>query len=151
MMSTPCRWTISRRRCSATPRLVRLRCTTASARSGRTRDSPAPRWQSRDLVARARELQALDRQIAAVDDEGRAGHVARLVRCQEEDDVGDLARLSDAAERVRALDPLEEVLDLGAVHAREVAAKHGRVDRAGYDRVHADPVAADLRRERPRR
>ena len=49
-------------------------------------------------------LELLDTEVAAVDHDVLAGHVGRLVRAEEDDDVRDLGGCADAAERVRALD-----------------------------------------------
>src|SRR3954452_23146734 len=66
----------------------------------------------------------LDREVAAVDDDGRARDVARGVRGEEDDDIGDLLRGADAAERVCAGDLSQEAVGLFAVHPGQVAVEH---------------------------
>src|SRR3954462_3817053 len=76
----------------------------------------------------------------AIDDHGRAVHVARALRSNERDDVGGFGKRADAAHRAVA-----HVL-LAARRWQVVA--HARIEDTGGDAVHGDAVAADLLRER---
>ena len=78
------------------------------------------------------------RQHAAIDAHGFAGHERGLVREQEGDDFGDLARLRAAAERVHGVDLFVERCGIGIEVDRP--AQHRRFDRAGRDAEDAHAV-----------
>ena len=81
-------------------------------------------------------------QIAAVDRDHGAGHVARVVGEEERDHVGDLLRRAPAAGR----DPR---VDLASAPVLERVG-HVGLDVAGRDRVDADAAAGELVRQRLR-
>src|SRR4029079_7176899 len=61
---------------------------------------------------------ALCRRPAAIDHDGLTIHVARLVRQQEQDDIGDLVRLALARSRYLARQPVR--IDADTTHGRRV-------------------------------
>src|SRR5579884_1778994 len=64
----------------------------------------------RSVVVMAEIPLALERRVAAVDEDGRAGHERGLVAGQEHGQVGHLRRVGDAAHRRQADDALDELL-----------------------------------------
>src|SRR5512137_2818953 len=81
---------------------------------------------------------------AAVDDQARPGHEARIVRRQEHDALGDVVGDTQPADRMQAERRLACLLDVvGALltgpHDEGLLA-HVGLDQAGMDRVDADPV-----------
>src|SRR5262245_37686227 len=84
----------------------------------------------------------LARGPAAVDRKHDAGHVGGLVRREEENGLGDLARLADAAEK--------RVFDLAPVERLAGQRRGARADRAGCQRVHADVMGAIVVRDAAR-
>src|SRR5215217_5911956 len=103
-----------------------------SSRSGAPGDA---RTAARMVVTRASVHQEAARGV----DRG-AGDVPRVVRGEEHDRPGHLGRLRDVAQgRLLA----HVLVDLG----REAGEEHGRVDLAGGDAVHGDPVRAERPRE----
>src|SRR5215471_4379191 len=82
-----------------------------------------------------------DRGVAAVHRQGRAGYVARLWRREENNSLGDLARVRGSAQRCR-----------GAQLFQRVAERAGSALRAGgpgRDGVDTNPVGAEGRRPGP--
>ena len=89
-------------------------------------------------------LHSSDRASAAVDQDGRAGDVRGAVGGEEADDVAELARRAEPAERdLRELLRRRPVVAVELGHAR-------RVDPPGRDAVDGDPVRPELARERLR-
>src|SRR3569832_1331291 len=70
--------------------------------------------------------------LAAIDDDGRAGHVGAGVRRQQPQRSTEIALIAEASLRHLAL-------DLRARFAVEVSIVHLGLEPAGRDRVHAEP------------
>src|SRR6185312_7964182 len=82
-------------------------------------------------------------QLPTVDDDGLAGDPAGERRRKEEDDVGDLLRPAEPAERYAAEDAVVELRVLGLALLPGTARK---LDRAGRDAIDADILAREKQR-----
>jgi hypothetical protein len=106
-----------------------------SASPGLASPVPTPRRQARRL----RRLKLQHR--AAVDDPSNTRHIARKRARHEDDHIGHLLHLGDAAHGDNALHHLPQLLA-----ARDCRVHHGRLDPAGADCVDADAVLCEVQR-----
>ena len=88
--------------------------------------------------------------LAGLDGENGAGDEGGARADQKGDQLRDILRRADAAERVHLAPRLDhEVLAVVTLPDIGGVAKHGRVDRAGADRVDADVLLGVVERHRP--